>query len=234
MAKYYIKEMRKIQPRGPYLLGGYCMGGVIAFEMAQQLCASGDQIMLLTLFDTLNPVRPPRRSTFMDKVRRALDILSSLPARESLRHFSGLTISRLKIRLALWNEQLQRILIRMKMAKGEPLPTDLAGLHTRIELARACNSYQPRIYPGKITLFFADHPESGFECSEDHGWADFAASGLEIHKVSAGHFNMLGPPNAYLLAQQLDRCIEAALRQEFLASETSGPCRRTAVVKAER
>jgi len=54
MAAAYIKDMRKVQPHGPYFLGGYCLGGTIAFEMAQQLQTQGETVALLALFDTMN------------------------------------------------------------------------------------------------------------------------------------------------------------------------------------
>jgi len=57
MAAYYIKEIRTIQPEGPYFLGGASMGGKIVFEMAQQLHAQGQKVAMLVLFDTYGPGR---------------------------------------------------------------------------------------------------------------------------------------------------------------------------------
>ena len=51
MAEFHIGNIRKIQPRGPYLLGGLCAGGLIAFEMARQLHRSGDHVAMVALFD---------------------------------------------------------------------------------------------------------------------------------------------------------------------------------------
>ena len=59
MAELYVKEIRAVQPYGPYFLGGYCMGGTIAYEMAQQLRAQGEQVALLALFDTMNWYKVP-------------------------------------------------------------------------------------------------------------------------------------------------------------------------------
>jgi acyl carrier protein len=53
MAALYVKEIRRVQPHGPYYLGGYCLGGAIAFEMAQQLQADGEPVALVALFDTM-------------------------------------------------------------------------------------------------------------------------------------------------------------------------------------
>src|SRR5271154_5449555 len=62
MAAIYLKEIRKKQPRGPYLLGGYCMGGTIAYEVACQFQQIGEEVALLALFDTLESSTLPRLS----------------------------------------------------------------------------------------------------------------------------------------------------------------------------
>ena len=54
MASLYVDEIRRVQPHGPYHLGGYCMGGTVAYEMAQRLRAQGEEVALLALFDTMN------------------------------------------------------------------------------------------------------------------------------------------------------------------------------------
>jgi phthiocerol/phenolphthiocerol synthesis type-I polyketide synthase E len=54
MAAVYVKEIRRVQPHGPYFVAGYCMGGTVAFEVAQQLQERGEPIALLALFDTMN------------------------------------------------------------------------------------------------------------------------------------------------------------------------------------
>jgi len=56
MAAYYIKEIRTIQPEGPYFLGGASMGAN-CLEMAQQLHAQGQKVAMLVLFDTYGPSR---------------------------------------------------------------------------------------------------------------------------------------------------------------------------------
>ena len=61
MARHYIAEMRAIQPHGPYFLGGYCFGGAVAYEMAQQLEASGETVGLLALIDSTPPLDASQR-----------------------------------------------------------------------------------------------------------------------------------------------------------------------------
>ena len=58
IAAHYLSEVRAVRPRGPYRLGGYCFGGVVAFEMAQQLRRAGESVDMLVLLAP-SPVRPP-------------------------------------------------------------------------------------------------------------------------------------------------------------------------------
>ncbi|MFN3846207.1 MAG: type I polyketide synthase, partial [Paracoccaceae bacterium] len=57
-ARDYIAEMRQVQPSGPYLLGGFSGGGLIAWEIARQLEAMGEAVPLVVLLDTPVPMRP--------------------------------------------------------------------------------------------------------------------------------------------------------------------------------
>ena len=56
MAAYYIQAIQTVQPEGPYLLGGRCTGGTVAFEMAQRLSAQGQQVSVVALVDSINPL----------------------------------------------------------------------------------------------------------------------------------------------------------------------------------
>ena len=68
MARAYVEEIRALRPRGPYLLAGYSGGGVVAFEMAQQLKALGEEVPLLVFFDTYHPQMPIRAVTLSRKL----------------------------------------------------------------------------------------------------------------------------------------------------------------------
>jgi len=64
MAQLYVEEIRRIQPDGPYFLGGHCLGAVIALEMTHQLEKAGEEVGLLMASDTLprSALRPQRPS----------------------------------------------------------------------------------------------------------------------------------------------------------------------------
>src|SRR5579872_3724243 len=58
MARLHLKSIRNLQPRGPYTLIGYSLGGVIAFEMARRLSANGEKVALLTMIDSYTHTEP--------------------------------------------------------------------------------------------------------------------------------------------------------------------------------
>jgi amino acid adenylation domain-containing protein len=79
MAAYYIKAMQTLQPQGPYFLGGWCFGGLVAFEMAQQLLVQGEQVSLLALLDTsafmvLEEPQEQNEATFLEKIEQAKNV----------------------------------------------------------------------------------------------------------------------------------------------------------------
>ncbi len=83
MADRYLQEIRTVQPTGPYLLGGYCLGGTVAYEMAQRLVAGGEKVAMVAMLDTYNFNRALKVSFFsflMQKVQISLGQLCPAPA----------------------------------------------------------------------------------------------------------------------------------------------------------
>src|SRR5262249_22243878 len=153
---HYVKEIQTLQPQGPYFLGGLSFGGVIAFEMAQQLYAKGQTVALLALFDTeLWPITI--RSKVYHLLRRVQlrwDRLKLLDPQMRLEYVWS-TVR--KIRSDLYkklNSKCKRAagkiysLLRQSVSKN--------FIQVEDEIWRAGQSYVPKIYPGKITLFQAD------------------------------------------------------------------------------
>jgi amino acid adenylation domain-containing protein len=202
MAALYLDEIRKIQPGGPYHLGGWSLGGVIAFEMAQQLRAQGHSIASLVLLDSQVPGLPPRRSR-----DRGLGLLSAF-ARNL-----GLTVTdprraQRELRRLGSEERLARVLAEVRSAGLVPESFDLPDLRRLWAVFQAgieaLALYRPRPYPGRITLFQAAEPSDG----EDPGWELLAAGGLVAGTVPGDHFTMLREPNVGRLAEQIRTHLE--------------------------
>jgi thioesterase domain-containing protein len=58
----YVGEIQQLQPRGPYLLGGYCMGGTLAFKAAHQVRQEGLEVRLVAIMDAANWAMMPGTS----------------------------------------------------------------------------------------------------------------------------------------------------------------------------
>jgi len=199
MATRYVEELLEIQPDGPYLIGGYSMGGVVAFEMAQQLRARGKKASLLALFDSKPPV-----SEVASREKLMIDFGLEL----------GLSVEQLKLSSdCLSNMQPeQQIRYVLEEAKSRRLlPTDI-GVQQILRLwrvfetnASAMRNYVPRIYPGEIALFKAmDNSANG---SQDYGWKAFAGSGVDARQIPGDHFSLMREPHVRSLAQRLSECL---------------------------
>ncbi|MBD2201082.1 amino acid adenylation domain-containing protein [Calothrix sp. FACHB-1219] len=206
MASHYIKEMRTVQPHGPYLLGGFSSGGTIAFEMARQLVAQGDRVALLAMFDTYSP------SLYINNP----SLLRTL-------YVYFLTFWRLRS-TDRWNYFLAKLDWLRSMLTGKPSSKfDLWNEHSFTEDANPYNmaliealkqatmaDYIPQPYAGKVTLFTTNEVLRWCQFKPCRGWKGMAKQGVEIHEVPGTHLGMLGEPTVQILAEKLIVCLEQA------------------------
>jgi amino acid adenylation domain-containing protein len=192
MAAHYIGEIRTLQPTGPYYLAGASMGGMIAFEMAQQLVAQGESVGIVALFDSVGEAQRPLPA--MDRIRLHTRNLSVLDFSARLGYAVERSLNRI-------NRSAYGIAIR----SGLPLPPFMRSLkHISYQAAR---NYRPRPYPGKVTLFRAMERASGLEADVFLGWDRLALGGMEVHEIPGTHVTMLKEPGVRVLAEALSRCL---------------------------
>jgi amino acid adenylation domain-containing protein len=198
MAEAYIQEIRTKQTHGPYHLSGVCLGGVLAYEMAQQLCAVGEEVALVALIDS-----------FVPGELRLLHERSSLT--EYLDRHLGETLlrrgaARLKY-LAKWAANGGVLLSR---ALGWQEDSSLARATRRVAEAntRAIMAYKPNPYAGKLVQFMCS--DGAYRSYEDRrlAWSTLATEGLEVHVVPGDHLTMVEEPNVRTLAQELQHCLD--------------------------
>jgi thioesterase domain-containing protein len=213
MATYYLEEMRSVQPHGPYYFGGYSFGGFVAFEMAQQLRAAGEQVALVVLFDTYNGWR---RSSLAERIRLRLRARELSSPGKKLQYLVLRAWGKLGAILVKSHEDAQKLLHRFKRLNGARVSTEPHGLHVVHQAhMSALAAYKLHAYPGRITLFRAENPYNGYEYLADHGWTQFAKGGIEIHEVPGEHDTIFAQPNVRALAGKLDACIRAALAENI-------------------
>lgn len=148
LADYFIKAVRSVQPKGPYQLGGYCLGGLTAFEMARRLRLDGEEVSLLALFSTLAPTALTPYNWHKAALEywiaeRAHGVRSFLAASGAER------IGKLTTKAArLWPG------VERQEHDDDPQALRKRGLEdTTIAAARR---YQPSAYPGRLTMFAAN------------------------------------------------------------------------------
>ena len=202
MASKYINEIKTLQESGPYFLGGSSFGGLVAFEMAQQLCARGDEIGLLALFDTYGPGYPSdasrtthfRRIVFrlFVRIEHHVENLSLLRIKDKIIYLvskSIMTISRLsRVR-------------RLRLTRSPMFTTVEVDSASDLELA--LEHYVPRPYRGRVTLFRAKRQPLGIITDRTMGWNRLAGGGLDIIDIPGQHGTIVLEPRVRLLASEL-------------------------------
>jgi amino acid adenylation domain-containing protein len=217
MAELYVSEIRSVQPNGPYYLGGYSLGGIIALEMAQQLVDQGHKVGMLAMLNSDCPVRSPH---FPIRSRVFEQILIPWLLRAEHRYLDLRCQGLRRIVRRQW-EALRRTASTMpkKMTPGVRPQPEMSVLDRIILLnVRAEQAYRPRLYPGRITYFYAAERHLRHLSRPDLrlAWSDYAREGLELHLVPGNHGTMRHPPHVSVLAGTLAACLERA--QEFHVS----------------
>jgi non-ribosomal peptide synthetase component F/thioesterase domain-containing protein/acyl carrier protein len=221
MATRYIRELRAVQPSGPYFLGGYCLGGNIAYEMAQQLSQAGEEVALVAMLDTYNWHLIVATDTFGTRMARMAELVkfhSVNIARLSPREIPGYLGE--KIRMTI--EYAQN---RVKSLFGRKQTTDrdqetIVFVHAANDIA--AENYRPKPYHGRVTLV---KPTVNYKSYSDPnmGWGDLTLGGLEIVELPVMPHAMLVEPYVKHLAAQLKRLIVGAPAASPMPKETRVP-----------
>jgi len=213
MAALYVKEIRRRQPQGPYFLGGYCMGGTVAFEVAQQIQAQGERVALLALFDTMDWSKIPLPSVWA-KSYQAVERLGFHAAnflrldREGRAQFLRGKAKALRSRIPVWRGMLLARLNR----KG-PAETSESLVLARVWQTndRAALEYIPRPYVGMVTDF---RPTKQYRVLDKPGakWDQLAKGGQQVVVLPSYPAGMLVEPFVKHLAAALGKSIDDAVR----------------------
>ena len=194
MAGHYLGLIREAQPRGPYLLGGASMGGMVAFEMAHQLASAGEEVSLLALMDTpcldQMPVKEGHAEAVAAVFRGRVDLcpneLRELPPEEQL---------------ALAFEKAE--------ASGDGF--DPAEITRRVRVLTAnidaLYAYAPRPHPSSMVYYRAESRRPGDPPRPELPWIELMRGGTEVHLVPGDHVTMHEPPHVHVLAERLRRCL---------------------------
>jgi thioesterase domain-containing protein len=184
MATQYLNDIRTVQPEGPYFLGGYSFGGLVAYEMARQLTAHGEQVAFLALFDTAPGQVKPQTSSLLKSFGKPTPkfLFSDLPRGV----YKGI---RRRVRALRIPQSLKNVFYAN---------------------TRAAEEYALQPYEGKVTLFRAT--EKSLRAAENPyaAWHGMALGGLEFQDISGDHYGVLLEPQVAAFAERLKICIDEA------------------------
>ena len=198
----YLSEIKKVQPRGPYYLGGMCaFGGTIAFEMAQQLVQRGEKVALLVIFDG----RPPRSIAAADGT-----LARRFPGLVFYRNRIVSYIREKRLTAAISGQVSKRLDFRVR---DVPRERDGTTPRFRKTVKRPYKRYFAKRYPGQVILFLnskrAAHDTTPRLLSE---WGQLAGGGLDYHVIpDCNHKTMFTEPHVLVLAGKLRNAIDGAL-----------------------
>ena len=209
MAAHYIKEMRELQPEGPYLLGGRSSGGTIAFEMACQLAAEGEKVDLLALLDTYPAgyfkLLPGSSSLGQRLSRQARKFQSHLTNLRQLNATKkvGYLLNKLAYAPEKAKHKLYRRAYKIYQRLGRRLPPVLKNIE-EINFT-AVKDYTPQTYSGDITLFLATDLTADYDSHD--GWRELVRGEIETYEIPGNHINIIKEPHVGALAEKLRSCI---------------------------
>jgi thioesterase domain-containing protein len=204
MAADYLAQMRAAQPQGPYLLGGWSMGGVVAFEMAHQLKKMGEEVELLAMVDSFMPGASGWSDTNNDET-----LLSDFA------YDLGLSLDQLNIPMdtlsgAGTEAQLAYLLelaISMKVLPADIGLLDVQRIFNVYKLnIRALQGYEPEALSSPILLLkAAEGPKAQ---DPTRGWGKLAVAGIEVREAPGDHYTVLRDPGVRTLAERLMFCLD--------------------------
>jgi thioesterase domain-containing protein len=172
LVEHYFDEVRRLQPRGPYLLGGFCFWGLVAYELACKLAAAGQEVQLLCLVEAGFPSPEYRR---LVPLRRLL-----------------LAVRRPDV-------VLRRLARPRRNTRASATATALEDTYME-RLRTAQRGYSPSFYPGRLTLVCGDRSAQRFFPAV--GWRSHVAGEIGVRIAKGEHLALFKDDMIYNIINQ--------------------------------
>jgi amino acid adenylation domain-containing protein len=219
MASHYIREMQTVQPHGPYFISGYSFGGIVAFEIAQQLYRQGEKVAFLAMIDTCRPGYSTRLS-LMKRIPIHVKKLVQEPTQYIQHKFIGIgewSNFHLQKKYKHYSKIANNFLnIAATLSQGDE--------HLNIMQANATAMSEycfQEAYPGRLTLFRTqdeerDEDKVGVVYDPQFGWKDLFTEGVDVHHIFGAHDKLLDQPYVEMIGKKFKVCLENAYRRSLL------------------
>jgi thioesterase domain-containing protein len=214
IAAHYLEEIRTVQLRGPYFLGGYSFGGVVAFEVAQQLKRQSEEVALLFLLDSHFPgddildCPPGSRNSLLtrDEIFRHLYNLAALGFQAKLTYVLVRVRGKINSRTVGIRKSLQKVVCKIYLAVGLRLPLSVRNFYILGIYHQARRHYVPQPYPGPMVYI-----KSKLRSNEHRlKWGRLTTGGMEVHEVPGDHLQVIKESCAHGWAEILKGCLHKA------------------------
>ncbi|MAT96285.1 MAG: non-ribosomal peptide synthetase [Anaerolineaceae bacterium] len=219
MAAHYIQEIKMVQPEGPYLLSGFCFGGIVVYEMAQQLQRAGDEVGLLVFIDPSTPQNKPNAvqddspEEIAARLARHKNNMAQLGRWARLGYILNSSKNRLtaywysfyRAWVRIWRRS-RASLVQQYINWRQVVPSrfhDFYFMH--VVSTQATQSYWPQHYPGAAVLFYSTLENGG---DKSLGWSDLPEEGLKMYAVESTHLGILKRPYIDQVAAELKQHLE--------------------------
>lgn len=212
MAAQYCKEIVAVQSHGPYFIGGYCLGGIVAYEMAQQLKSAGEKTELVIMLDTYNNYVLSRSKVLLQMPVHLLQnvwfhmanavSIRSQDRKKFISEKMDIALARLGVRFRAAYHAFRRL-------GGRADHNGYPHLTVRKVNDRAAIQYVPQLYNGRVVVI---RPKGHFVGlgSPSLGWDGVVQGGLDIRELPVYPKGMLVEPFCRALAETLELCLRNA------------------------
>ena len=205
MATHYVREICKYQPIGPFYLGGYSMGGKVAYEMTRQLQAAGENVALLVLIDAYSG-QGRRRVTLRQWFGRRWPEFSRLRTTEigsflvqRLRNAIGMVVASTRRKLTTARWRLSGV--------GSREHTNVVRRQS-LEETNSMAVWAYRMQPLEHDAVFFKGELHAWDHPDVHdGWKSLILGDLEIRTIAGRHFEVMSEPYVQKLAAELVECL---------------------------
>ncbi|MET0395960.1 MAG: alpha/beta fold hydrolase, partial [Longimicrobiaceae bacterium] len=209
MARDYLASIRAMRPSGPYRLGGWSMGGVVAFEMARLLEAEGETVESLVLIDSQVPWLNEPESSMPGNELRIVQLFAQdlgfpadrLPTADPEARAEGEVV------------YLRQMLETARATGNLPKDMDLARMQHMYGIFRinlqAMYEYRPESYGGRVTLIRAGKRGvmNRLFAKKSYGWEQVVRGELEVRTVPGTHHSIVRKPDVEKLAREVERAL---------------------------
>lgn len=210
-----VREIRMVQPKGPYLLGGHCLGGAVAFEIAQQLHADGEDVESVILIDSYRPGELPKTQRMKLQSRLQLGVFW---ARKNYYYHGGWE------KIALLPKKIWQKLMPFRAtpqadsspeAESSSATTEASKIPYEYRYARAqkanelaAERYVPQPYTGEVKLFRAEIQILDWYFGRELGWQTVAKDGVDVTNISGFFGNLFNQRSTLLLVEQVKKYLD--------------------------